>query len=81
MKLDIKAAGLAAGIVWAASVFIVGIVAMLTDYCAGMVAALGTVYIGYGESVLGSIIGAVWGFFDAGIGAVVLVWLYNKFAK
>jgi hypothetical protein len=27
---------------------------------------------------MGSIIGAVWGFFDFAIGAAIAAWLYNK---
>jgi hypothetical protein len=33
------------------------------------------------KTPLGSLIGAVYGFFDAGIGCAVFAVLYNKFAK
>ena len=40
-----------------------------------------TLYIGYKPTVLGSVLGGIWGFFDAGIGGVVVAWLYNMLAK
>jgi hypothetical protein len=30
---------------------------------------------------MGSLIGAVWGFFDWGIAGVIFAWLYNKINK
>ena len=81
MKLNVKAFGLALGIVWAIGAFMMGILAMTSGYCAKFVEALGTVYIGYKATFPGSIAGCIWAFFDAGIGGVVIAWLYNKFAK
>ncbi|MDE1921628.1 MAG: bacteriophage holin [Candidatus Omnitrophica bacterium] len=80
-KLDIKAFGLAGGILWSAGVFIMGISAMTCGYCAKFVAALGTFYIGYSATIPGSIFGAAWAFLDAGIGCAVFAWLYNRLAK
>jgi hypothetical protein len=80
-KLDAKAMGLALGIIWAAAMIILGIVAMFFDYGRGFVQAIGSLYIGYKPTLVGSIIGAVWGFLDAGIFGVILAWLYNKLAK
>jgi len=42
---------------------------------------MASVYLGYTPTVLGSIIGGIWGFVDAGIGGLLLAWLYNKFLK
>ena len=80
-KLNVKAFGLSLGIVWGAGVLIMGITAMFFGYSAPFVASLSTFYLGYKATVLGSIIGAVWGFVDAGIGGVVIAWLYNKLQK
>jgi hypothetical protein len=30
---------------------------------------------------MGSLVGAVWGFFDWGIAGVIFAWLYNKINK
>ena len=81
-KLDVKAFGLAAGILWGTSLIIMGIVAKIAPrYGGGLVATVGSMYIGYEATILGCIIGGIWGFIDAGIGGVILAWLYNKFAK
>jgi hypothetical protein len=82
MKLDIKAFGLATGILWGLSLIIMGIAGMIwPSYAADFVNAVGTKYIGYAPTVLGSLIGGAWGFVDAGIAGLVLAWLYNKFAR
>lgn len=81
MKLKVKALGLTLGIIWGSSLFIMGIVAMFFNYGCGFVSALGSLYLGYEATILGSIIGAIWGFIDAGIGGVIIAWLYNKLAK
>ena len=80
-KLNVKAFALAVGIVWGAAMFLLGILAMLCGWGAKFVEILSSLYIGYNATFLGSIIGAAWGFVDAGIGAAVVAWLYNKFAK
>ena len=81
LKLDIKAFGLAGGILWSAGVLIMGLLAMGCGYCGKFVAGLGNFYLGYSASFLGSIIGATWAFVDAGIGCAIFAWLYNKLAK
>lgn len=80
-KLDIKAFGLTLGIVWSASVLIMGILAMTINYGISFVDALSKFYLGYDATLPGIILGAIWGFVDAGIGGVVVAWLYNKLAK
>ena len=78
MKLSIKALGLSLGIVWGAAMFLLGLFVMWFNWGAGMVDAMASLYIGYKATFLGSLIGGVWGFIDAGIGGVVIAWLYNK---
>ncbi|MBN1914047.1 MAG: bacteriophage holin [Candidatus Omnitrophica bacterium] len=80
-KLDARALGLTLGIVWSLSVSIMGILAMTINYGASFVNVLSKLYIGYGASISGVMIGAIWGFFDAGIGGVIIAWLYNKLAR
>jgi hypothetical protein len=81
MKLNVKAFALAGGILWAASILIL---TWLEIAGYGDMIAAGIVrnyYIGYSLTPLGSLIGAVYGFFDAGIGCAVFALLYNKLAK
>jgi hypothetical protein len=80
-KLDVKAFALAVGIVWAAGMFILGIAVTLFGWGRAWLELIGSCYIGYKATFAGSIIGAIWGFFDAGIGAMIIAWLYNKFIK
>jgi len=79
-KLDVKALGLSMGIIWAVLTFLCGIFSMLFDWCTNFVELMGSIYFGYQATFLGSIIGGVWGFFDALVGGLVLAWLYNTLA-
>ena len=54
---------------------------MCMDWGGALEEVMSTLYIGYKATILGSVIGGVWGFFDAGIGGLVVAWLYNKLAK
>ena len=81
MKLNVKAFGLAGGIIWSASIFILtwlGIWGYGSMNAASMARAY---YIGYSVSPAGSIIGAIYGFFDAGIGCALFALLYNRLIK
>ncbi|OGT97659.1 MAG: hypothetical protein A2298_05040 [Gammaproteobacteria bacterium RIFOXYB2_FULL_38_6] len=69
-------------IIWAVAIFIMGIInATGLTYGSGFVNAVATLYVGYKPTFFGSIIGAIWGFFDAGIGLLIFAWLYNVFAS
>ena len=81
MKLNVKAFGLASGIIWALAMFFIGIINMFFAWGGALEQLMSTLYIGYQPTFLGSIIGGVWGFFDAGIGGLIFAWLYNKLAK
>lgn len=80
-KLDVKAFGMALGIVWGGAMFLLGVVDIFTTWGDAWGAIMSTIYIGYTPTLLGSVIGGVWGFCDAGIGGVVVAWLYNRLAK
>jgi hypothetical protein len=77
-KLNVKALALSLGIVWGAAVFVMGLINIFCDYGASFVNFLSLVYINYEPTILGSNIGGIWGFVDAGIGGAILAWLYNK---
>ncbi|MFC1576199.1 bacteriophage holin [Candidatus Omnitrophota bacterium] len=80
-KLDVKAFGIACGIVWGLAMLSLGLLNTFTAWGEGVEKAMATLYIGYTSTVLGSIIGGVWGFFDAGVGGAVVAWLYNKLSR
>ncbi len=79
-KIRPVALGLAFGVTWGVSVFLMGIIAYLYAYGKPFVEAMSALYIGYEPSIAGSVIGGVIGFIDAFIGGAVIAWLYNKFA-
>lgn len=80
-KLNVKAFGLSLGILWSVAILIMGVISTFCSYGTGFMKALSTIYIGTNATLLGTLIGAVTGFFDAGIGGVIVAWLYNKFSK
>jgi hypothetical protein len=78
--LSPNALGIAIGALWAGYVLFCGITAMF-GWGNALVAALSSLYLGYGPSIAGAIIGAVWAFVDGYVGGLVVAWLYNKLAK
>ena len=76
-KLAVATFGLAFGIIWAVGAFLLGLMAM-GGWGVAIVEILASVYIGYSPSFVGSIAGAVWGFFDGFIFAALVAWLYNR---
>jgi hypothetical protein len=81
LKLDVKALGLAMGIMWGISMFLLGLLTMENGLGSGIEQVLATMYIGYKPTFTGSIIGGIWGFIDAGVGGMLLAWLYNRLSK
>ncbi len=82
MKLNVKAFALAGGILWSLCVFILTWWIMMFTGNTGDPTIVGKMYyIGYSISPIGSVIGAVYGFFDAGICCAIFALLYNKLAK
>lgn len=79
-KCQPLALGIAIGVLWALYVFFAGISAMF-DWGVALVETLASLYIGYGASVAGAIIGAIWAFVDGFVAGVVIAWIYNKVAK
>ena len=82
MKLNVKAFALAGGILWGVSMFILTWWIMMFTGNTGDPTIVGKMYyIGYSISPLGSLIGAVYGFFDVGFACAIFALLYNKLAK
>ena len=72
-------AGIAVGIVWALSVFLTALIAMLgVEAWLKAVQFIGDFYIGYGATFGGLIIGSIYGFIDGFIGGFLVVWIYEK---
>ena len=80
MKLNVKAFALAAGIFWSVCMFVLTWLGILGYGSAEAAEIARAYYLGYSVTPIGSLIGAVYGFFDAGIGFAVFALLYNKLA-
>ena len=78
MKLNIRAFALTMGLLWGIGLFLLTWWIMLFDGPTNERTGLGRVYRGYRISPVGSLIGLVYGFFDAFFGGAVFAWLYNK---
>jgi hypothetical protein len=72
--------GIAIGVVWAFYVSCAGILAMF-GWGTAAVETLGSFYLGYGPSVTGAIIGAIWAFVDGLVAGVIIAWIYDFVAK
>lgn len=70
--------GLAAGIVWGVSMFLMTLIAIPTGYAYEWLGLMANIYPGYTISYMGSLVGLIYGFFDGFVGLFVLGWLYNN---
>ena len=77
MKLNVKAFALTCGIIWATGVLFLTWWLILLEGSEPSGCFLNRIYKGYTMTPVGSLIGMVWGFFDAGIGGAVFAWMYN----
>ena len=80
MKLNVKAFAFAGGILWGASMFILTWLTMRGYGNIDAASIVKSYYIGYTVSPIGSVIGAIYGFFDAGICLAIFALIYNKLA-
>ncbi len=60
-RLSIIGLGLALGITWAISIFLLGIVAWLFGWGINLVHIIASLYVGYAPTFLGTIYGTIWG--------------------
>jgi hypothetical protein len=81
MKLDVKAFGIAGGILWSASMFVLTWLGIWGYGSLSAASIAKAYYVGYSVSPAGSVIGAIYGFFGAGIGCALLALLYNRLVK
>ena len=79
--MSIRSFALTAGIFGAATMFFLAWWLMLTGNAEGPTTLLERVYIGYSFTPTGSVIGAIWGFFDFAICGAIAAWIYTKIKK
>ena len=80
-KLNIKAMGLAFGIVCSFYVIVLGLCATYANWGTPWVDLIGSMYIGYKATLVGSLVGGVWALVDGGIAGLLIAFVYNKFAS
>jgi hypothetical protein len=79
-KLSVKGLAIGLGATWAICMLFAGW-ASIFGWCTKFVEVMGSIYIGFKPTFAGAIIGAIWGFFDAGIGGLIIAVIYNAVAK
>ena len=79
--LSIRSVALTLGIIGGASMFLLAWWLIIIGNTEGPTTLLERMYIGYSFTPLGSVIGAIWGFVDFGIGGAIFAWLYNLINK
>lgn len=80
MKLNVKAMALTAGLAWGFGLFFLTWWIIAFEGSTGDPMLIGHIYRGFNISPLGSVIGLVWGFFDAFVGGAIFAWIYNFLA-
>lgn len=83
MRLSVKGLALAAGILWAGCILLVGIVNLVApSYGFAFLQLASSIYPGFHNShhFLDVVVGALYGLVDGGIGGAILALLYNCFA-
>jgi hypothetical protein len=67
-KLDAKAFALSIGVLWGVGCLLMGLMAIVCPWAQPFVNFIGVMYVGYKATVVGSLVGAAWGFIDGAIG-------------
>jgi hypothetical protein len=80
MKLNVKAFGLAVGVVWGLIILAVTLVLTVKATGGEHISRLNVFYPGYDLSYLGALIGLVWSLVYGFVAGAILAWVYNKVA-
>jgi len=78
--INVRAFALTCGIFWAASLILIATLTMKTGLGLSFVNMVSEVYLGYGPTLVGALLGAMWGFLDGLVCGAIFAWLYNKIA-
>ncbi|HXJ83920.1 MAG TPA: bacteriophage holin [Candidatus Methylomirabilis sp.] len=68
---------MALGVTWGAGVLMLGLIGVI-GWGRAVVDVLGSLYLGFRPTLLGSVIGGAWAFVDGALAGVVVAWLYNR---
>jgi hypothetical protein len=79
-ELSVKALSLGIGGTCALYLLMLGLASMF-GWGTNLVEMISPVYIGYSSTLIGSIIGALWGFVDGAIGGAIIAIIYNAVVR
>jgi hypothetical protein len=77
MRIQVASFGIAFGTVYAVVFFLYGLLAALFGWGTAMAEMVGSFYVGFGPTIGGALIGAVWGFVVGFVFFALGAWLYN----
>jgi hypothetical protein len=80
-KLEVKAFGLALGLVWGGITFLLGLLDIFYIWGNSWGKMMAMLYIGYRPTIIGVIVGGIWGFVYASISGFALAWMYNRLVE
>ncbi len=80
MNIKTRALALAFGFTWALFVLLTGWAATFLNWGVDLVNVVSSAYLGFAPTFTGSIIGAIWGFFDGLIFGTLIGYFYNRFS-
>jgi len=82
MKLSVKSLAIACAILWAATVFLMGLAHLIwPSYGTAFLELAASIYPGYEVGGFGSVIvGTLYAAVDGAVGGAIFAWLYNRFA-
>jgi len=78
VKLDVVRFGITLGCIWGFSILVLAAASRASQRAEKTVQLFSKVYRGFGKTLLGSFVGAVWGFIDGAISGLLIAWVYNK---
>ena len=81
MKWDIKKVAFTGGVLWSAILFFTTLASVSFGYGTAFLNGIASIYPGYSISLIGSVVGLIYGFFDVFIGVYLFVWVYKKIGK
>ena len=81
MRIQALPFGIAFGVVYAGVFFLYGFMAALFGWGAALAEIVGSFYVGFGPTLGGAMIGAVWGFAVGFVFFALGAWLYNMLIK
>jgi hypothetical protein len=78
VRIDPGRFGIAFGVVYALVFFLYGLLAALFGWGAALAEVMGSFYLGFGPTLLGALLGALWGFAIGFSFFALGAWLYNR---